>query len=136
MLEKERNRRMTRLRLLAAATVAVLLAWAAPAAAQTPSCAPTDAAITATIQRLNLTVNLPLDTDTTNLVADCTTLLRLKDELRGAGNLNWDTTIHMWSGYTGIEILGRHHRVRELGSSDRAPAPEQEPGRRYPGDLG
>ena len=76
-------------------TILLVLGLAAPAAAQMPpSCTETDAAITMTIQRLGL----PDTTDATNLVADCTTLLRLKDELRSTGSLNWDTTIPMWSG--------------------------------------
>ena len=82
-------------------TILLVLGLAAPAAAQMPpSCTETDAAITTTIERLGL----PDTTDATNLVADCTTLLRLKDELRGtgSGSLNWDTTIPMWSGVQSI----------------------------------
>ena len=82
-------------------TILLVLGLAAPAAAQMPpSCTETDAAITSTIRWLGL----PDTTDATNLVADCTTLLRLKDELRGTGtgSLNWDTTIPMWSGVQSI----------------------------------
>ena len=98
-------------------TILLVLGLAAPAAAQMPpSCTETDAAITTTIQKLGL----PPTTDATNLVADCTTLLRLKDELRGNASLNWDTTIPMWSGSTsivswdGITVSVNSLRVIEL----------------------
>ena len=56
----------------------------------------------------------------TNLVADCTMLLRLKDELSGTASLNWDTTIPMWFNVTsveswdGIRVSATSHRVMEV----------------------
>ena len=106
-----------------AATVLVLglLLLGAPAAeAQTPlSCDATDAAITGTVQALESGGNTEV-TDVTNLVADCTTLLRLKDELQGTVSLNWDPAIQMWSQLTtgvdwdGIRVSATSHRVIEL----------------------
>ena len=59
----------------------------------------------------------PEGTDLTGLVADCTTLLGLKDELRGTGTLDWsvDTTMHSWTGltYQG-SIAGTPPRVTNL----------------------
>ena len=104
-------------------TILLVLGLAAPAAAQMPpSCTETDAAITTTIQKLGL----PDTTDATNLVADCTTLLRLKDELRDTGSLNWDTTIPMWSGvqsigsWDGILVSVDSIRVIELLLQDKS----------------
>ena len=104
-------------------TILLVLGLAAPAAAQMPpSCTETDAAITTTIQKLGL----PANTDATNLVADCTTLLRLKDELRDTGSLNWDTTIPMWSGvqsigsWDGILVSVDSIRVIELLLQDKS----------------
>ena len=98
-----------------------LLLLGAPAAeAQTPlSCDATDAAITGTVQALESGGNTEV-TDVTNLVADCTTLLRLKDELQGTVSLNWDPAIQMWSQLTtgvdwdGIRVSATSHRVIEL----------------------
>ena len=91
-------------------TILLVLGLAAPAAAQMPpSCTETDAAITTTIQKLGL----PADIDTTNLVADCTTLLRLKDELRGTGTGSLKLGYHHPHVVRGsiYNTLGRHPRV-------------------------
>ena len=100
--------------------VLLVLGLAAPAAAQTPpSCTETDDAITRTVQALESGGTTEV-TDVTNLVADCTTLLRLKDELSGTGSLNWDTTIPMWFNVTsveswdGIRVSATSHRVMEV----------------------
>ena len=91
-----------------------------PVAGPTPlSCDATDAAITGTVQALESGGNTEV-TDVTNLVADCTTLLRLKDELQGTVSLNWDPAIQMWSQLTtgvdwdGIRVSATSHRVIEL----------------------
>ena len=120
--DRARSRRPARPgRIAATVLVLGLLLLGAPAAeAQTPlSCDATDAAITGTVQALESGGNTEV-TDVTNLVADCTTLLRLKDELQGTVSLNWDPAIQMWSQLTtgvdwdGIRVSATSHRVMEL----------------------
>ena len=47
------------------------------------------------------------------LVADCETLLALKDTLRGSGSLNWSAGIPM-RNWTGVRFYGSPLRVQEL----------------------
>ena len=47
------------------------------------------------------------------LVADCETLLALKDTLRGSGSLNWSAGIPM-RNWTGVRFYGSPLRVREF----------------------
>ena len=121
--------------ILAVAATAVTNAITAGDRAALVSCDATDAAITGAVQALESGGNTEV-TDVTNLVADCTTLLRLKDELQGTVSLNWDPAIQMWSQLTtGVDWDGIRVSA-DLASGDRAHTPERGPGRRYPGGLG
>ena len=51
------------------------------------------------------------------LVADCETLLALKDALRGTGMLNWSSSVPM-RNWTGVRFYGSPLRVRELRIQD------------------
>ena len=57
----------------------------------------------------------------TDLAQDCTTLLNLKDTLRGTASLNWSRTVQMnqWNGLTGSDsIAGTPPRVQALRLHD------------------
>ena len=73
---------------LLCASVLLVLGWPVPGSAQTTTCTATSVAVTG--------FTAPLD----GLVTDCTTLLGLKDALRGTGTLNWAETLDMssWDG--------------------------------------
>ena len=97
----------------AAVTVVVLVSlFPATVEGQTPECSETSAAIT----NIDSGV-LGTNADLSGLVADCTKLLGLKDELigtdPGAGSLNWVAGIAM-DAWDGITVSGSPPRVREL----------------------
>ena len=58
---------------------------------------------------------VPNPYENTGLVADCNTLLGLKDELRGTQSLNWsaDLPLSDWSGVT-LSMLDYERRVTAL----------------------
>ena len=89
-------------------SVLLVLGATRPVRAQTPECSATSAAITAIDSRI-----LGTNSDLSGLVTDCTTLLGLKDELRGTGSLNWATGIAMDS-WNGITVSGSSPRVTRL----------------------
>ena len=86
---------------LLCASVLLVLGWPVPGSAQTTTCTATSVAVTG--------FTAPLD----GLVTDCTTLLGLKDELRGTGTLNWAETLAM-SLWEGITVAGAPPRVARL----------------------
>ena len=88
-------------RFLLCASVLLVLGWPVPGSAQTTTCTATSVAVTG--------FTAPLD----GLVTDCTTLLGLKDELRGTGTLNWAETLAM-SSWDGITVAGAPPRVARL----------------------
>ena len=88
-------------RFLLCASVLLVLGWPVPGTAQTTTCTATSMAVTG--------FTAPLD----GLVTDCTTLLGLKDELRGMGTLNWAETLAM-SSWEGITVAGAPPRVARL----------------------
>ena len=118
----QRAGRMALLTVVLAACAA--LPFPPTALAQTPMCSATSVAITGITA-----VTIDANTDTSGLVADCNTLLGLKDTLRGATTLSPDwavgTAMDTWSetsitvgGNTltepGIIIAGTPPRVTEL----------------------
>ena len=64
-------------------------------------------------------LSVPNGADNTGLMADCQTLLALKDALRGTATLNWsvDTVITSWDGIT---MSGTPSRVTELDLSSES----------------
>ena len=91
-------------------SVLLLLGLARPALAQTPMCSATDTAITGTAA-----VTSDMTIDTTGLVADCTTLLGLKNTLIGTATLSpdWAENVAM-DTWDGVTVDGTPPRVTEL----------------------
>ena len=82
-----------------------VLAWPLGVGAQTTTCTTTSVAVTGTTSTVD-----PLFQE--NLVADCNTLLGLKDTLRGTATLNWaeDLAMTSWDGVT-LWLAGRVLRL-------------------------
>ena len=95
------------------AALALSLAAPHPAAAQT-TCTETSVAITG-IDPAHLTSPFA------DLVSDCTTLLGLKDELRGSVSLNWSVDVAMdtWDGVTVRSVGGTPSRVTILDLTNK-----------------
>ena len=89
---------------------------ARPVRAQTPECSATSAAVTGIGAAI-----LGTNPDLSGLVADCTTLLGLKDELvgTGAGSLNWGAGIAM-DAWDGIVVAGSPPRVTRLDLASKS----------------
>ena len=87
-------------RALLCASVLLLLGWPVPGSAQT-TCTSTSTAVSGFTGTLDA------------LVTDCTTLLGLKDELRGTATLDWAETLAM-SSWDGITVAGAPPRVTRL----------------------
>ena len=86
-------------------SVLLLLGLPRPALAQTP-CSTTSTAVSGFTGTL------------TDLATDCTTLLGLKDTLRGTGSLNWAESTAM-STWEGVTVAGTPPRVRRLNVSNK-----------------
>ena len=104
-VSRRRGRHGGRLFLLLGSLL-LLLGGAAPSGAQT-TCTATSTAVSGFTGTLD------------DLVTDCTTLLGLKDTLRGTGSLNWAEGIAM-SSWDGITVSGTTPRVTTLNMSDRS----------------
>ena len=87
----------------------LILGWPADAVAQT--CSATDAAVK------DIAGTKVVAGDHNDIVDDCTTLLGLKDTLRGTGSLNWATTLAM-TAWDGIKKEDNHQ-----GEISGEPAP-------------
>ena len=96
--------------LLVLSSVLVVLGWSGPAAAQT-TCTASSLAITEISSSI-----LGTNPDLVGLVADCTTLLGLKDELRGTAILNWAEAVAM-DTWDSISVSETPPRVTSLFSS-------------------
>ena len=83
-------------------SLVLIVGLATGAAAQT--CATTDTAITGVT---------PAPSDPAALAGDCTTLLGVKDTLRGTGALNWANNLSMAS-WDGITLASNKNRVAQL----------------------
>ena len=104
--------------LLCASVVLLVLGWPVPGTAQT-TCTSTSVAVTG------------FTGDLDGLVADCTTLLGLKDESAWHG--------HPELGRDSCHVLvGRHYRRRDLAAGDPSGSPRGvgEPHRRHPRGVG
>ena len=93
--------------LLVLSSLLLLLGPARPGLAQTTTCTNSSTAVSG------------FSGTVTDLVTDCTTLLGLKDALRGAATLNWavDVAMDTWAGIT---VAGTPPRVTRLGLSSES----------------